>query len=150
VERLPIAIVVGADMLRRELDPAPEATRRLRLERLRNEVYNVAALLRRAIAARPEEQRLLLNAMAVCALEGFWLPMTVQIAGVTIEEGRDARNRLVDASLLRMLDRDSDDGLQTRSGSPKALAPAPGLRTDPKVATGVRFVDGEEQTQQAA
>ena len=49
VERLPIAIVVGADMLRYELDPIPEAARGLQLERLRNEVHDVAALLRRAI-----------------------------------------------------------------------------------------------------
>jgi hypothetical protein len=106
VERLPIAIVVGAEMLRRELDPVPEAARGLRLERLRNEVHDVAALLRRAVAVRTEEQRRLLNAMAVCALEGCWLPLTVQIAGLTEAEGRDARNKLVDASLLRMLDRD--------------------------------------------
>src|SRR5260370_6709580 len=33
---------------------------------------------------------------------------------------------------LRFTNRDPDNGLQTRSGSPKALAPAPGLRTDPK------------------
>jgi len=91
MERLPIAIVVGADMLRTELDPVPEATRGLRLERLRNEVHNVAALLRRAITARPEAQLRLLNAMAVCASEGFWLPLVVEIAGLTIEEGRDAR-----------------------------------------------------------
>ena len=44
--------------------------------------------------------------MGVCALEGFWLPLTVEIAGLTEAEGRDARNKLVDASLLRMLDRD--------------------------------------------
>jgi tetratricopeptide (TPR) repeat protein len=106
VERLPIAIVVGADMLRRELDPVPEAARGLRLERLRNEVHDVAALLRRAITARPKQQRRLLNAMAVCALDGFWLPLTVDIAGLTETEGRDARNKLVGASLLRMLDRD--------------------------------------------
>jgi len=106
VERLPIAIVVGADMLRWELDPVPEAARGLRLERLRNEVHDVAALLRRAITARPEQQRRLLNAMAVCALEGFFFPLTVEIAGLTEAEGRDARNRLVGASLLRMLDRD--------------------------------------------
>jgi hypothetical protein len=62
-------------MLRRELDPVPEAARGLRLERLRNDVHDVAALLRRAITARPEQQRRLLNAMALCALEGFWLPL---------------------------------------------------------------------------
>ena len=103
---MPIAIEVGDDMLRRKLDPVPEAARGLRLERLRNEVHDVAALLRRAITARPEEQRRLLQAMAVCALDGFWLPLTVEIAGLTEAEGRDARNKLVDASLLRMLDRD--------------------------------------------
>jgi NB-ARC domain len=106
MECLPIAIVVGADMLRRELDPVAEAARGLRLERLRNEVHDVPELLRHAIIARPEEQRRLLDAMAVCALEGFWLPLTVEIAGLTEAEGRDARNKLVDASLLRMLDRD--------------------------------------------
>jgi hypothetical protein len=106
VERLPIAIVVGAEMLRHELDPVPEAARGLRLERLRNEVHDVAALLRRAITARPERERRLLGAMAICAPEGFWLPLTVKIAGLSEAEGRDARNRLVNASLLRMLDRD--------------------------------------------
>jgi tetratricopeptide (TPR) repeat protein len=106
MERLPIAIVVGADLLRSELDPVPEAARGLRLEKLRNEVHDVPALLRHAIAVRPEQQRRLLNAMAVCALEGFWLPLTVEIAGLTEAEGRDARNKLVDASLLRILDRD--------------------------------------------
>jgi tetratricopeptide (TPR) repeat protein len=106
VERLPIAIVVGADMLRSELDPIPEAARELRLERLRNEVHDVAALLRRAITARPEWERRLLYAMAICSPEGFWFPLTLQIAGLSESDGRDARNRLVDASLLRILDRD--------------------------------------------
>jgi hypothetical protein len=75
VERLPIAVVVGADMLRTELNPIAKVARGLRLERLRNEVHDVGDLLRRAITARPEQQRRLLNAMAVCALEGFWLPL---------------------------------------------------------------------------
>jgi hypothetical protein len=84
IPRAKSAIVVGADMLRRELDPVPEAARGLRLEKLRNEVHDVPELLRRAIAARPAEQRRLLNAMAVCALEGCWFPLTVQIAGLTL------------------------------------------------------------------
>ena len=106
VERLPIAVVVGADMLRRELDPVPEAVRGLRLERLRNEVHDVAALLRRAINARSEGERRLLYVMAICSPEGFWFPLTLQIAGLNEADGRDARNRLVNASLLRILDRD--------------------------------------------
>src|ERR1700693_1866757 len=89
VERLPIAIVVGADMLRRELDPVPEAARGLRLEKLRNEMHDVAAVLRLAITARPKAQRRLLHAMAVCAPDGFWLPLTVEIAGLTEAEGRN-------------------------------------------------------------
>ena len=50
----------------------------------------------------------------------------------------------------RFTDRDPDDGLQTRSGGPKALAPAAGIRTDSKGRYWRRFVDGEEQSQQAA
>ena len=115
MERLPIAIVVGADLLRRQLDPVPEVARGLRLERLRNEVpkygvfgkrLSVAGLLQLAIAARPEQERLLLDAMAICVPEGFWLPLAVQIAGLAEAEWRDARDELVDVSLLRMLDRD--------------------------------------------
>jgi hypothetical protein len=106
VERLPIALVVGVDLLRRELDPVPEAARGLRLEKLRNEVHDVADLLRRAITARPGPERQLLEAMALCAPEGFWLPLPVQMAGLSEAEGRESRNRLVDASLVRMLDRD--------------------------------------------
>jgi hypothetical protein len=63
VERLPIAIVVGADMLRSELDPVPEAAREQRLENLLNQVDELIALLRRAITALPERERRLLNAM---------------------------------------------------------------------------------------
>ena len=87
-------------------DPRHSSSFKPRLERLRNEVHDVADLLRRAIAARPEVERRLLNAMAVCAIDGFWLSLTVEVAGLTEAEGRDARNKLVDASLLRMLDRD--------------------------------------------
>src|SRR5258707_560843 len=58
-------------------------------------VAEIAAdMLRRAITARPEQQRRLLDAMAVCAIEGFWLPLTVEITGLTEVEGRDARNSL--------------------------------------------------------
>jgi tetratricopeptide (TPR) repeat protein len=106
MEHLPIAIVAGADILREDFDSIPEAARGLQLEKLRNEVHDVPELLRRAISARPETQRRLLNAMSVCALEGFWLPLAVEIAGLTIEEGRDARKALFGASLLRGLDSD--------------------------------------------
>ena len=101
VERLPIAIVVSADILRNVLRPVPEALRGLRLEKLRNEMHDVAAALRLAINARPEQQWRLLNAMAVCAHEGFWLPLTVEIAGLTIEEGDEACDKLVTSLSMR-------------------------------------------------
>jgi tetratricopeptide (TPR) repeat protein len=106
VERLPIALVVGADLLRRELDPVPEGARGLRLERLCNEVHDVADLLKRAIIGRPERERRLLEAMAICVPEGFWLPLPMQMAGLSEAEGREVRNKLIDASVLRMVDRD--------------------------------------------
>jgi hypothetical protein len=56
VEHLPIAVVVGADMLRTELNPIPKVARGLQLEKLRNEVHDVADLLRRAISGRPEHR----------------------------------------------------------------------------------------------
>jgi len=71
VERLPIALVIGADLLRRELHPVPEAVRGLRLEQLRDEVHDVADLLKRAIIARLERERRLLEAMASACLKVF-------------------------------------------------------------------------------
>jgi hypothetical protein len=106
VERLPIAVAVGADLLRRQFAPLTEAARALVLERLRNEVQDVPGLLERAIEAQgPLEQRLL-EASAVCAAEGFWLPLAIQIAGLSQAEGAGARDTLVNSSLLRVLDRD--------------------------------------------
>ena len=102
VERLPIAVVVGADMLRRELDPIPEAARGLRLERLRNEVQDVAQLLRRAIAALPEELSHIVDKPA--AKEAFFgrrqqpyrlihnrLLFFIE-AGLLLSDGNDIRN----------------------------------------------------------
>ena len=106
VERLPITVAVGADLLRRQFGPLTEAARGLALERLRNEVQDVPGLLERAIEAQgPVEQRLL-EASAVCAAEGFWLPLAFEIAGLGGAEGGAARDMLVNSSLLRVLDRD--------------------------------------------
>jgi REP element-mobilizing transposase RayT len=106
VERLPIAVTVGADLMRREFGPLTEAARGLALERLRNEVQDVPGLLERAIEAQgPLEQRLL-EASAVCAPDCFWLPLAIEIAGLSQTEGAAARDVLVNSSLLRVLDRD--------------------------------------------
>ena len=147
MERLPIAIVVAADLLRRELDPIPEAVRGLRLEKLCNEVHDVAGILRFAITVRPEQQRRLLNAMAVCAPEGFWLSLAIEIADLTEAEGRDARNKLVDASLLRMLDRDRQR-FQLHALVRKQLrnrAPLGELQAAHAVVLEMRFADWERR-----
>jgi tetratricopeptide (TPR) repeat protein len=102
MERLPLAITVAAAMLRDSADPMEEAAVSLRLADLRT----VAELVQKAINAQPEPERMLLQAAAVCAPDGFWLPLAGQIAGLGDANLRAARDRLVNSSLLRVLDRD--------------------------------------------
>ncbi|HTQ58086.1 MAG TPA: TIR domain-containing protein [Bryobacteraceae bacterium] len=123
MERLPIAIAVAGAMLRDSVDPMEEAVAGLGLARLRT----VAELLRRAIEAQPETERRLLQACAVCAADGFWLPLAGQVAGLDRAEVGAVAGRLVNASLLRMVDRDRRrfqlHGLlreQARAGAPLA------------------------------
>lgn len=102
MERLPLAITVAAAMLRDSADPLEEAAVSLRLADLRS----VADLLQKAIDTQPERERGLLQAAAVCAPDGFWLPLVGQIAGLGDADLRAARDRLVNSSLLRVVDRD--------------------------------------------
>ncbi len=102
MERLPIAIAVAASMLRDSADPIEEAAAGLGLAGL----HTVADLLQKAIDAQPEPERRLLRAVSVCAPEGFWLPLAGRIASLENTDLRAARDKLVNASLLRVLDRD--------------------------------------------
>ena len=102
MERLPIAVAVAAAMLRDNADPVEEAAASLGLGGLET----VADLLRKAVDRKPEADHLLLQAASVCAAGGFWLPLAGQISGLDEAEMRAARDRLVNASLLRVLDRD--------------------------------------------
>jgi len=106
VGRLPIAVVVAAAVLAGEFGPLDEATRGLRLERLRDEVHDVAGLLQRAVDSQPERERKLLKAMAACAQEDFWLPLAGEITALDEKDRSEARDQLVNGSLLRALDRD--------------------------------------------
>jgi tetratricopeptide (TPR) repeat protein len=106
MERLPIAVSVGAELLRREFGPLDQAARGLALAGLRNEVHDVSGLLQRAVEAQDEDGQRLLAAAAVCAPEGFWLPLAAKIAGLNQAQAETVRNHLANASLLRMLDRD--------------------------------------------
>jgi tetratricopeptide (TPR) repeat protein len=102
MERLPLAISVAAAMLRDSADPVEEAAVGLRLA----DLQTVSDLLQKAIDAQPDRERRLLQAAAVCAPDGFWLPLAGQIAGLADADLRAARDRLVNSSLLRVLDRD--------------------------------------------
>jgi tetratricopeptide (TPR) repeat protein len=104
-ERLPIAVVVAAYVLRRELDPLDRAAPGLKIEQLCDGAHDVPALFQRAIQAQKPSARALLQAASVCAPAGFWLPLAGTIAGLKEEEIREVRNELVNFSLLRVLDR---------------------------------------------
>jgi tetratricopeptide (TPR) repeat protein len=104
VERLPLAVAAAAQLLQNEFGPLEEAARGLKLEQLRTEIHDVPGLLQRAIEAQGREERRLLLAAAVCAPEGFWLPLALSIAGLNSSQGAQARNHLANAALLRVVD----------------------------------------------
>ncbi len=107
VEMLPIAVAVGASLLRgREASGLGKAVFKLRLDQLADGAKDVNALFRTAIESQAPREQKLLAACAVCVQEGFWLPLAAQIAALSNDEAEDAANVLVRGSLLRVLDRD--------------------------------------------
>ena len=105
VEMLPIAVAVGASLLRgREATGLGKAVFKLRLDQLADGAKDVNALFRTAIDSQPAREQKLLAACAVCVQEGFWLPLAAQIAGLDEDEADDAADILVRGSLLRVLD----------------------------------------------
>jgi tetratricopeptide (TPR) repeat protein len=98
---------VGANLLReKSASRLDRSVLKLRLDGLNDGVRDVPQLFQKAIASQaPREQRLL-AASAVCLQEGFWLPLAAHIAGLDEDEADDAAGLLVNASLLRVLDRD--------------------------------------------
>jgi len=106
VERLPIAVVVGAQLLQAEWGPLDEAARSLALGKLRSQIHDVPSLLKQAIETQGQAERSLLSAAAMCSPDGFWLPLAVSIAGLDAITASSARNRLVNAALLRVVDQD--------------------------------------------
>ena len=107
VEMLPIAVAVGASLLREKSASAlGRAVLKLRLENLTDGAKDVNALFRTAIASQPEREQKLLGAGAVCVQEGFWLPLAAEIAGLSQDDADDAADRLAHSSLLRVVDRE--------------------------------------------
>ena len=107
VEWLPIAVAVGASLLRgKAASLLGRAVFKLRLDALTDGAKDVNALFRKAIESQPQAEQRLLAAGAVCVQEGFWLPLAAEIAELTEDESEDAADRLVNASLLRVMDRE--------------------------------------------
>ena len=112
VEMLPIAVAVGASLLReKSASPLQRSVPKLRLDDLSDGVRDVPQLFQKAIAAQPQREQKLLAAAAVCVEEGFWLPLVAEIAGMKTaeldeDEASDAAESLVNSSLLRVLDLD--------------------------------------------
>ena len=81
VEMLPIAVAVGASMLREKSASALErAVLRVHLDALTDGSKDVNALFGTAIASQPKREQRMLAACAVCVQEGFWLPLAAEIA----------------------------------------------------------------------
>jgi tetratricopeptide (TPR) repeat protein len=107
VEMLPIAVAVGASLLREKSASAlGRAVLKLPLDALTDGSKDVNALFRTAIASQPDREQRLLAACAVCVQEGFWLPLAAQIAELSEDDAEDAADRLVHSSLLRLSDRE--------------------------------------------
>ena len=107
VEMLPIAVAVGASLLReKSASPLGRSVLKLRLNDLNDGVRDVPQLFQKAISAQPQREQKLLAAAAVCVQEGFWLPLAAATAGIAEDEADEAAERLVNSSLLRVLDRD--------------------------------------------
>lgn len=107
VEMLPIAVAAGASILReKSASRLDRSALKLRLPDLNDGVRDVPQLFQKAITSRPQREQKLLAAAAVCVQEGFWLPLAAQIAELNEEDADEAANNLVNASLLRVLDRE--------------------------------------------
>jgi tetratricopeptide (TPR) repeat protein len=107
VEMLPIAVAVGASLLRQKSAMAlGRAVLKLRLDALKDGSRDVTALFRTTIESQPVHERELLAAGAICVQEGFWLPLAAEIAGLSEDDAQDAADRLVHSSLLRVSDRE--------------------------------------------
>jgi len=107
VEMLPIAVAVGASLLREKSASAlGRAVLKLRLDALADGSRDVNALFGTAIASQPEREQKLLASCAVCVQEGFWLPLAAEIAELSEDDAEDGADRLVHSSLLRVVDRE--------------------------------------------
>ncbi|MBM3786518.1 MAG: hypothetical protein FJW30_19340 [Acidobacteria bacterium] len=104
MERHPYAMAAFAGLLRKNQQPVADALASVRRRALRDGRFDLPALLDAAVAARSDQARVLLRAVAVCAKEGVWLEFAAAVAGMTADT---AVEELVGVSLLRVNDREA-------------------------------------------
>ena len=147
VEMLPIAVAVGASLLRgREASGLGKAVFKLRLDKLADGAKDANALFRTAIESKTPREQKLLAACAVCVQEGIWLPLAAQIAALDEDEADDAADVFVRGSLLRVRGyggRARQPALPVARSAARATADARGRRWFGGVAGAPRSCAGE-------
>lgn len=106
---LPIATSVAAGLIKQDVRYTVEslAKKLPQLDKLRFGKDNVGQLLAEAIAAPRASERKLLQAMAVCAPEGFRLSLAAEVAELDEDPALDALQELKSRSLVEELDRET-------------------------------------------
>jgi hypothetical protein len=79
----------------------------MEIDQLFDGIQNIPALWDKALAARSEEARALLNAMAACPKEGFLLSLATTLSGMQESQSERACKELMKVCLVRQLDADS-------------------------------------------
>lgn len=93
VEKLPIAVAVGANLLREKTaSPLAEGALDLRMAELTDGIKDVPGLFQKAINSQPEREQKLLAACAACVQAGFWLPLARDISELDESDAKKAPN----------------------------------------------------------
>src|SRR5262249_32632540 len=104
---MPIPVAVAASLLRgKRASSLDRSALRLRLDSLHDGVRDVQQLFQKAIATQSEGGQKLLAAVAVCDPEACWLPLAATAADFDADAADDAADELVNASLMRVLNRE--------------------------------------------
>jgi len=107
LEHLPVAIGVAGDLVAKSIiNQQANGAKTLTPSEITNAIHNVSELFETALIARPEPEQRLLKAMASCVQEGFRLSLATEICGLDPVHGKAACEELINALLVRQLDRE--------------------------------------------
>jgi tetratricopeptide (TPR) repeat protein len=95
----PLALSTIVQQLQETYGPHEEALRYLHFS-------SIEEMLRDFAGRQPKTAKRLLDAVAVCAPQGVWLPFAARVAGMSPAEMAQARDHLVNNSLLRVVERE--------------------------------------------